>query len=422
MANVLPKLRLDLEFLPSPSPEQPGLLLRDPMGYCSTMLMIPPPLVSALYFLNGEQTDLDLQADLTRRLNQLVSRDVIQALVGALRQHGFLETEEFYNLRDARHEEFLQAPHLGTSHAGAAYPSHPEAFRSQLDEYFREQSPSAADHTGLLGIAAPHVSPAGGWRSYAAAYGRLHSEQAGKTVVILGTSHFGRPEKFGLTRKPFATPLGKVEVDTALVDRLVERGGDAVVLEDYCHAIEHSIEFQCVFLRYAVSAPFRILPILCGPFFESLLAGKAPEANPAVDRFFQELGEIAAHHGDSLFWVLGVDLAHIGKRYGDSFEVRAGQGRMDSVREQDQERLHLLCAGDPQGFFQLIQSRQDQLRWCGYSPFYTFLKVMPQARGNILHYEQWNIDEQSVVSFAALEFFRDGQSEPRLSRAQSREP
>jgi hypothetical protein len=30
--------------------------------------------------------------------------------------------------------------------------------------------------------------------------------------------------------------------------------------------------------------------------------------------------------------------------------------------------------------------------------------VVPQARGRLIRYDQWNIDEQSVVSFAALAF------------------
>ena len=59
----------------------------------------------------------------------------------------------------------------------------------------------------------------------------------------------------------------------------------------------------------------------------------------------------------------------------------------------------------------LSESEQDRLRWCGYSALYTFLKAVPEARGSLLHYEQWNIDPESVVSFAALEFVRDGAGE-----------
>jgi hypothetical protein len=35
---------------------------------------------------------------------------------------------------------------------------------------------------------------------------------------------------------------------------------------------------------------------------------------------------------------------------------------------------------------------------------YTFLQAVPGARGRLRHYQQWNIDEHSVVSFAGMEF------------------
>ena len=51
-----------------------------------------------------------------------------------------------------------------------------------------------------------------------------------------------------------------------------------------------------------------------------------------------------------------------------------------------------------------MRQDQDDLKWCGSSPFYTFLKTAPKSQGELLHYEQWNIDEQSVVSFAGMGF------------------
>ena len=58
------------------------------------------------------------------------------------------------------------------------------------------------------------MSPVGGAKSYQAAYSVLRPEHKEKTFVILGTSHYGEPEKFGLTRKAFRTPLGDVANDT----------------------------------------------------------------------------------------------------------------------------------------------------------------------------------------------------------------
>ena len=63
----------------------------------------------------------------------------------------------------------------------------------------------------------------------------------------------------------------------AISDRLAARGGDAVLMEDYCHSFEHTVEFQVVFLQHIYGPDIRILPILCGQFANSLYSGGAPE-------------------------------------------------------------------------------------------------------------------------------------------------
>ena len=61
-------------------------------------------------------------------------------------------------------------------------------------------------------------------------------------------------------------------------------------------------------------------------------------------------------------------------------------------------------SGDARGFWDLVQHNRDELKWCGSSPVYTFLQAVPGARGRLRHYQQWNIDEHSVVSFAGMAF------------------
>jgi hypothetical protein len=62
-------------------------------------------------------------------------------------------------------------------------------------------------------------------------------------------------------------------------------------------------------------------------------------------------------------------------------------------------------AGDAGGFWELVsEAGDDDLKWCGTSPIYTFLRALPEVRGRMLGYEQWNIDEASVVSFGAMSF------------------
>src|SRR5262249_39553985 len=213
-----------------------------------------------------------------------------------------------------------------------------------------------------------------------------------------------QPERFGMTRKPFVTPLGKLQPDNELIDWLATRADGSVAMEDYCHSIEHSIEFQCVFLQQMLGSDFKILPILCGPLAKALFTGEPPENDDQVVRFFDALGEMADLHSSKLFWVLGIDLAHVGVRYGDDLVARADEDDMLEVKEEDQQRLQHVCQGRSEEFFEMVKSERDRLRWCGFSPLYTFLSSVQNVRGELLRYDQWNIDEQSVVSFAAMEF------------------
>jgi AmmeMemoRadiSam system protein B len=416
MTETLPRLRPDLDVMPSPVEEQPGLMLRDPFLYTPSVLVIPPMLIPALAFLDGEKTGAELEEFLHARHGKHAAQGLGEHIVATLREQGFLVTDEFFAMRDARHEDFRGMTERRPAYAGSAYPDEVDQLRQKFAGYLAD-APVLRDHStgngasklpnGLIGLAAPHVSPGGGWRSYGAAYSRLPGVPADKTFVVLGTSHYGEPEKFGLTHKPFLTPYGSLPVDTALVDWIERRAPDVVIMEDYCHAVEHSIEFQCVFLQHVFGPSVRILPILCGSYWESLKTGKPPESNASIERFLDTLGELAEMEASRLFWILGVDMAHIGQRYGDEDAVRAGEGRMEEVQARDLARLDRICAGDPEGFFGLVHPDQDSLRWCGYSAYYTFLKALPKMRGQTLHYEQWNIDEESVVSFSAMEFVRD---------------
>ncbi len=405
MTERLPALRRNLEMMPSPVADRPGLLVRDPFRYADSALVFPNPLVPCLLFFDGKHDETDLREALVRMTGGDVRvGELMDHLKDTLSEGGFLDDETFARLREARHRSFAEEAVRKPVHAGSGYPTEPDALHGMLAGYLRDR-PGAATGTGdLLGIAAPHVSLEGGGRSYGAAYGRLGPELADRTFVILGTSHYGEPDRFGLTRKPFATPFGATTVDTAIVDGLAVEGGPAACLEDYCHAVEHSIEFQVLFLQHLYGPAVRIVPILCGPFARATFDGGLPEDDPAVARFLDALRGLADSGRARLLWVLGVDLAHIGTRYGDRAAVIAETGRMADVGREDRERCALVAGGEAHGFWRLLQRGQDPLRWCGASPLYAFLAAVRPRAGELLRYEQWNIDEQSVVSFAAMTF------------------
>jgi hypothetical protein len=352
---------------------------------------------------DGEHTERDLHETLYRMSGDLRAGEAGDQLTTALVRAGFLDDEAFAAMREARHREFAESPVRAPAHAGSGYPDDPEALTTVMRHWMGGE-PSAPQTDAIIGIAAPHVSPEGGFESYRAAYSKLSPKLRDRTFVVLGTSHYGAPDKFGLTRKSYVTPFGETKTDGALVDELTRAAGDAIGMEDYCHSVEHSIEFQVVFLQSIFGPDIRVLPILCGSYFRSIYGGGMPEDEEGVKRFLGSLGEIAAREKDRLCWVLGVDMAHMGARYGDQFEAVADANEMIEVAERDRMRMERIAAGDASGFWELVRENRDDLKWCGSSPFYTFLKVRPDARGTVERYEQWNIDQQSVVSFAGMSF------------------
>ena len=132
------------------------------------------------------------------------------------------------------------------------------------------------------------------------------------------------------------------------------------MLEDYCHAIEHSIEFQVVFLQQLFGPGVRIVPILCGPFARATQGAGRPDDDPAVARFLDALAELDAREGRRLAWVLGVDLAHVGRRYGDDLAARAGMGPLAEVEARDRRRIATLLAGDPDGFWEAVREKRGR--------------------------------------------------------------
>lgn len=403
----LPKLRMDLDFQPSPSEEQPGLLIRDPFRYSDTTLIIPKYLLRFLPYFDGQHTS----EQLIHEVEHCAGRDNAVRLEAHLRETldnaGFLHGKRFEQLKEQAFDTFRNSEIRTPSHAGAAYPADATELREYFDSHlqaFRKNVAEDVHKDAPLGVAAPHISFEGGWQSYAEAVQALEKTDPESLFVILGTSHYGEPNKIGITTKAFTTPLGTTKPEPGLVESLAEDCADAVTLEDYCHAVDHSIEFHVLLLQYAVKPEVRVVPILVGSFLDAMQHETQPRECPRMQQVFKALRELAAREGRKIVWLMSIDMAHMGRRYGDAFQAIAHEGEMAEVRKLDEARIAMLQQGRADAFWKDVNQRDGELKWCGSSTLYTFTQIYPEAKATLLSYEQWNIDPESTVSFGTLEF------------------
>ena len=71
MSSPLPALRMELDIMPSPLEDQPGLLMRDPFLYTEQTIIVPPLLAQGLRYFDGRHTDADLRAYLTQATGEV---------------------------------------------------------------------------------------------------------------------------------------------------------------------------------------------------------------------------------------------------------------------------------------------------------------------------------------------------------------
>src|SRR5437773_4097900 len=117
MASQLPRLRANLDFMPSPVPDRPGLLIRDAYRYSDVTLIIPPGLVECLRFFDGQSSELDLRQELVRLTGDLQVGEIEKNLIEALGAAGFLENDIYAQLREERHRQFAGEARREATHA-----------------------------------------------------------------------------------------------------------------------------------------------------------------------------------------------------------------------------------------------------------------------------------------------------------------
>lgn len=421
-----PRVRA-LELVPLSNGDTGMYALRDPYGYAETVAL-PMGAAMLVTLMNGERTLGELRQEFERKVGRTLTFEEVKKVVKQLDERYFLDNDRFAAHESALTAEYEALDTRPAAHAGAAYQPDEASLREQLGELFTcAEGPglspwecnvsgdfAGASDSRLCGIMSPHIDFQRGGPAFAWAYDRLVTESDANLFIILGTAHTPLEGLFSVSRKDFETPLGMAQTDRDFVDALSRRlvGLDSaaeasrIFHDELPHRHEHSIEFQALMLQYVLGGrrDYQIVPILVGSFHPFVLHKRIPDQSPAVTDFVAALRDTIAACGKQACYVAGVDMAHIGRQFGDADLL--DENRLKEQWTDDQQLLARACAGDSAGWFEHVANCDDRHRICGLAPTYTMLEAMQPQRGELLKYDQAVAEDgTSCVSFASVAFY-----------------
>jgi MEMO1 family protein len=414
--NDKPRVR-PVEAFPVQQDGKTSVYLKDPLNF-ATPLGISPAGYFVLAHFDGQHSFTDVQEAYCKQFGSLLMSDDLKSFVDMLDQHYYLDSERFRDYKNAVVLEFRNQTTRVPAHVGGVYKADPEELKTQLEGFFSAPNGPGLPNSQLAGstpraIVAPHIDFHRGGPAYAWAYKPLAESDGADLYILLGTSHYSGQTPYILTLKNFATPLGLVETDRDFVQRLQAKCAEDCFTDEYLHRGEHSLEFQVVFLKYLAQQraaltgrpekPFKIVPILVLSFHSAVVNQTLPEKDSAVGTFLRTLRDLAALESRRVCFVAGVDLAHVGRQFGDREPIT--DDFLKWVESEDQELVNRLVALDAPGFFNAVAKDQDKRRICGFSPLYSLIHLLDGARGNHLKYSQaFTPETGSAVTFSSLIF------------------
>jgi len=199
----------------------------------------------------------------------------------------------------------------------------------------------------IVAIVVPHAGYYYSGPVAAHAYKELAEDGMFDTAVILGPNHTGYGYPVSLwAGGSWSTPLGEVEVDKKLAQRLL---GDVIEADEIAHIHEHSIEVQLPWLQY-LYGKVRIVPI-------TMLAQDIETA--------RIVGKSIGQAGDNFVVIASSDLTHYEPH---SIAVEKDRSVIEAIIALDEEELYERC-------------ERLGCTMCGYGPVAAAIVAAKEMKG-----------------------------------------
>jgi AmmeMemoRadiSam system protein B len=214
----------------------------------------------------------------------------------------------------------------------------------------------------------------------ASAYYELAVDGLPDTVVFLGPNHTGYGSALGLMREgDWQTPLGNVQIDTAVADEILKETR-VVDVDELSHRFEHSIEVQLPFLQFLYGDAFKFVPIC----FQMQDYQSAVEVGRAL---------VEALDAKNVVVIASSDMTHY-----EPAKVASAK---------DHAALKFVLEGDAKGFYETVENQN--ITACGFAPITSLITYANGvgAKAKMLNYRNSgdvSCDYSSVVGYAAVSF------------------
>lgn len=214
----------------------------------------------------------------------------------------------------------------------------------------------------------------------ASAFYELAEDGKPDTVVLMGPNHTGYGTALSMMREgAWQTPLGSVEIDTALADQIRAETG-LIDIDDVAHRYEHSIEVQLPFLQFLYGDAFKIVPIC----FLMQDYDSATEVGSALEEALDATNTVV---------IASSDMTH--------YEP------VKKAAEKDKAALKAITDLDAKCFYETVESQN--ITACGYAPITALITYANGicAKAQLLNYHNSGDitgDHSSVVGYAAVSF------------------
>jgi len=274
----------------------------------------------------------------------------------------------------------IKAPNV----AGQFYPKEPDRLIRMIDEFISDAEVERKDRL-IYGIIVPHAGYvySGGVAAYA--YKVIRGESF-DVVVVIAASHRMRFNGVAIwPQGKFVTPLGKIEVEGEISEKLMELNPEIKDLPEAFFG-EHSLEVQLPFLQRVVG-DFKLVPLITGNLNLSSCRTLARSLKAALS-------------GRKALVVASTDLSHYHK-YEDAKRI-------------DDLTLSLIGRGNAEVIYNYAS--QGKVKLCGLLPTTTFLYYIEGLRGRLRLLKYANSgdvtgDFSRVVGYASFIAYKENSQE-----------